>query len=152
MSLLGTLDITLGGRALSLPILGSKDSLSDPTPQEEPVDEVQAIFPAETHESSLEKDVELFIQEKDDQDETLELPTHERPTHQPIKLKPLPSGLHYAFLNGDTEIPIIISDKLSDEETTMLITILEKHIGPCLDTYSKTLRESALPSIHIASL
>ena len=44
-------------------------------PQEEPVDEVQAIFPTETPESSLEKDVELFIQEEDDQEETFELPT-----------------------------------------------------------------------------
>ena len=33
----------------------------------------------------------------------------------------------YAFLNGDTETPIIISDKLSDEETAKLIAVLEKH-------------------------
>jgi hypothetical protein len=101
--------------------------LAEPIPQEEPVDEVQAIFPTETPESSLVKDAELIIQEEDDQDETLELPTHERPTRQPTELKPLPSGHRYAFLNGDTEIPFIISDKLSDEKTTKLITILEKH-------------------------
>ena len=41
-------------------------------PQEELVDKVQAIFPTETPESSLEKDVELFIQEEDDQEETFE--------------------------------------------------------------------------------
>ena len=40
--------------------------------QEELVDEVQAIFPAETPESSLEKDSRLFIQEEDDQEETFE--------------------------------------------------------------------------------
>ena len=44
-------------------------------PQEEQVDEVQALFPAETSESSLEKDARLFIQEEDDQEETFELPT-----------------------------------------------------------------------------
>jgi hypothetical protein len=37
------------------------------------------------------------------------------------------TGLRYAFLNGDKETPIIISDKLNDEETTKLIAVLEKH-------------------------
>ena len=42
-------------------------------------------------------------------------------------LKPLPSGLKYAFLNNDRESPVIISDKLSKDETLWLLTILEKH-------------------------
>ena len=75
ISSLGTLDVTLGGRTFSSPILRSKDSLAEPMPQEEQVDEVQAIFPAETPESSLEKDTKLFIQEEDDQKETFKLPT-----------------------------------------------------------------------------
>ena len=41
-------------------------------PQQEQVDEVQAFFPTETPESSLDKDVELFIKEEDDQEETFE--------------------------------------------------------------------------------
>jgi hypothetical protein len=45
----------------------------------------------------------------------------------PIELKPLPYSLHYAFLNNDPETPVIISDKLSQEETFHLITVLEKH-------------------------
>jgi hypothetical protein len=45
----------------------------------------------------------------------------------PIELKLLPSSLHYAFLNNDPETPVIISDKLSQEETFRLITVLEKH-------------------------
>ena len=40
-------------------------------------------------------------------DELLESP---KPT---IELKPLPSGLRYAFLNNDQDSPVIISDKLS---------------------------------------
>ena len=44
----GTLNITLWGRAFSSPILQSKDSLAEPTPQEEQVDEVEAFSPAET--------------------------------------------------------------------------------------------------------
>src|SRR6185312_16021027 len=78
-------------------------------------------------ELSLEKDVELFIQEEDDSGETLEIPTDERPSRPPIELKPLSSGLRYAFLNDDIESPIIISNKLSDKETAKLLAVLEKH-------------------------
>jgi hypothetical protein len=42
-------------------------------------------------------------------------------------LKPLPLGLKYAFLNNDRESPVIISDKLSKDETLRLLTILERH-------------------------
>src|SRR6185436_10893835 len=101
--------------------------MAESTPQEESVDEVEAVLPVETPESSLEKDAELFNEEEDDQDETFELPTHEQPPCQPIELKPLPSRLCYAFLNDNTETPVIISDKLSDKETAKLIAILEKH-------------------------
>ena len=86
-----------------------------------------ATFPFEPSESSLEQDAELFIQEEDDSGETLEILTNERPSRSPIELKPLPSGLRYAFLNGDIESPVIISDKLSDVETAKLLAILEKH-------------------------
>ena len=53
-------------------------------------------------------------------DELLEL------LNPPIELKPLPSGLKYVFLNNNHKYLVIISDKLSDEETYKLITVLEK--------------------------
>ena len=93
ISSLGTLNVTLGGKAISLPILRSKDSVAEPTAQDETVDKVEAILPIETPESSLEEDDELFTKEEDNQDKTFELPTHEQPPRQPIELKPLPSGL-----------------------------------------------------------
>jgi hypothetical protein len=96
-------------------------------PQQEPVEEVMAIFPFEPSESSLEQDAELFIQEEDDSGETLEIPTDEWPSRPPIELNPLPSSLCYAFLNGDIESLVIISNKLSDMETTKLLAVLEKH-------------------------
>ena len=58
---------------------------------------------------------------------TSELLATEKPSRPPIELKPLPSGLRYAFLNSNVESPVIISDKLSEEETNKLIAILEKH-------------------------
>ena len=97
ISPLGTLDVTLGGKDISMPILWSKDSMTEPTPQEETVYEVEDILPVETPESSLENDAELFTEEENDHDETFELPTHEQPPRQPIELKPLPSRLRYAF-------------------------------------------------------
>jgi len=40
--------------------------MTEPTPQEETIDEVEAMPPIETPESSLENDAELFIEEEDD--------------------------------------------------------------------------------------
>jgi uncharacterized protein YejL (UPF0352 family) len=78
-------------------------------------------------ESSLEKDVKSFIEEKDHLGETIDLPKEEAPTRPPVELKPLSTSLRYAFLNGDTETPVIISDKLNEQETAKLIAVLEKH-------------------------
>jgi hypothetical protein len=88
-------------------------------------EEVMSVLPFESPESALEKDAKLFIEEKDDLGETINLPMEEVPAQPPVELKPLPTGLRYAFLNGDTKTHIIMSDKLTDEETTKLITILE---------------------------
>jgi hypothetical protein len=44
-----------------------------------------------------------------------------------VELKQLPPGLQYVFLNGDRETPVIISDKLSNDETRRLVATLEKY-------------------------
>ena len=71
-----------------------------------------SVLPFESLESSLEKDVKLFIEEEDDLGDTIDLPTEEELARPPVEQKPLPAGLRYAFLNGDKETPIIVSDKL----------------------------------------
>ena len=86
-----------------------------------------SVLPFDSLESSLEKDAKLFVEEEDDLGETFDLPQEEAPASPLVELKHLPAGLCYAFLNGDKETPTIISDKLSDEETSKLIAILEKH-------------------------
>ena len=76
-----------------------------------------------------------------------------------MELKPLPSGLRYAFLNGDIEFPVIISNKLSDKETAKLLAVLEKHrpvfgyslqdlkgISPTLCTHLIPIDPSCTPS------
>jgi hypothetical protein len=49
------------------------------------------------------------------------------PPKPSIELKPLPSGLRYCFINNDQDSPVIINDKLSQEESLHLLTVLEKH-------------------------
>ena len=124
---LGELQVSLGGKPITLPIGQAKNSLAKSVPQEGPVEEVLAVMPDDDSKPSLEYDVELFIQEEDELEEQLELPIHEKPTRPPIELKVLPDGLRYAFLNGDTQTPVIVSCHLSDEETAKLLAVLEKH-------------------------
>ena len=93
-------------------------------PIPEPIEKIMAT-------STFKEDIEEMPKEvcdvEEDPDETSELPVTEKPSRPPIELKPLPSGLRYAFLNSDVESPVIISDKLSEEEMNKLITDLEKH-------------------------
>jgi hypothetical protein len=44
-----------------------------------------------------------------------------------VELKQLPPGLQYVFLNGDHETPVIISNKLTNDDTRKLISTLEKY-------------------------
>jgi hypothetical protein len=50
-----------------------------------------------------------------------------KPETSPVELKSLSSGLQYVFLNLDHETPVIISDKLSNDETRRLVATLEKY-------------------------
>ena len=86
-----------------------------------------SVLPFQSPRSSLENDAKLFVEEEDDLGETIDLPREKAPVRPSVELKPLPARLRYAFLNGDKETPVIISDKLTDEETSKLIAILEKH-------------------------
>jgi hypothetical protein len=50
-----------------------------------------------------------------------------KPETSLVELKLLPLGLQYVFLNDDHETPVIISDKLSNDETRRLVATLEKY-------------------------
>ena len=70
---------------------------------------------------------EQFIEEEEELAEPIKLDTLEMPPWPPIELKPLPPSVKYVFLNDNPETPIIISVKLLQDETHMLVTILERH-------------------------
>jgi hypothetical protein len=113
---------------LSLPITHSLNTKMVSLPELDPIEEVKVVSLDDPIEPNLEDDAQFFIDEEDEDpidpeplDELLE-------PHKPsIELKPLPFGLRYAFLNNDQDSLVIISDKLSQEESLRLITVLEKH-------------------------
>jgi hypothetical protein len=155
----GSLSIRLGKETITVPIIRTQNSVAEISPIIEPMEEVLEVNLIESSESTLEEEAEEFIKEEADFDEILELPKFKKPTRPPIELKPLPSGLRYAFLNNDVESPVIISDKLSEEETSKLIAVLEKHravlgytlqdlkgISPTLCTHRIPIDPTMLPS------
>jgi len=122
---IGELDVMIGRNKFSIPFSRARNSIAEPPCSSMPK-EIMSVMPFETPETSLENNSNFFIEEEDDTGEILELPKEEVPTPPPVELKTLPEGLRYAFLHGDKNTPIIISDKLSDDETSRLIAILEK--------------------------
>ena len=105
--------------------------MEDP-PTLEPIKEIMATSVLEYSDSDLEEDIEgnpkeEVIEANEDSNETFKLPETEKPSRPLIELKPLPSGLRYAFLNSDVESPVIINDKLLEEETHKPIAVLKKH-------------------------
>ena len=87
---------------LSIPITRSLNAESEPIPEKKTMEEVNVASLDYLIEPNLEDDAQFFIEEVDNNlmepeplDELLEPP---KPS---IKLKLLPSGLRYAFLNND---------------------------------------------------
>ena len=134
--------------------------MTKPIPEQDPIEEVKVASLGDLIEPNFEDDAQFFIEEEDENptepeplDELLEPP---KPT---IELKPLPSGLRFAFLNNDPNSPMIISDKLSREESLCLLTVLEKHhsafgyslqdlkgMSPALCTHRIPIDPSSIPS------
>jgi hypothetical protein len=97
----------------------------EPKPEQDPVEDV--LMTSLEDMAQLALDNEHFIQEEKELAEPVELDQIEVPSQPSIELKPLPSGLRYVFLNNNRETPVIISDKLSQEETRKLVAVLERH-------------------------
>jgi hypothetical protein len=109
---------------LSMTITHSINTKIEPLPESDPIEEVKVASLDDPIEPNIEDHAQPFIDEKEDDpipdplDELLESP---KPS---IELKPLPFDLRYAFLNNDQDSPMITSNRLSQEESLRLITIL----------------------------
>jgi hypothetical protein len=114
----GKINVRLGkGFKLSVPIIHSLKTKVEPFPELESMKEVKVASLEELIEPNLEDDAQFFTNEVQDEDPTDPEPLDEllEPPKPPIKLKPLPSGLKYTFLNNDQDSPVIINDKSSQE-------------------------------------
>jgi hypothetical protein len=72
-------------------------------------------------------DVPDYFSLAEEEVEFQDLEQEVKPETSPIELKQLPPELQYVFLNGDHETLVIISDKLSNDETRRLVATLEKY-------------------------
>jgi hypothetical protein len=72
-------------------------------------------------------DVADYFSLAEEETEFQDLEQEVKPETSPIELKQLPPGLQYVFLNGERETAVIISDKLSNDETRRLVGTLEKY-------------------------
>jgi hypothetical protein len=156
------LNIRLGKNfELSVPITHSLNVKMEPIPKLDPVEEVKVASLEDLIEPNLEDDAPFFIDEEEDEGPVELEPLDEllKPPKSSIEPKPLPSGLRYAFLNNDQDSPMIISDKLSQEESLCLLTVLEKHnstfgyslqdlkgISPALCTHRIPIDPNSIPS------
>jgi hypothetical protein len=123
----GRLDFCVGKEVLSVKIVRAKHVVVDTSPDPEWIEEVKAIIPGKFPESFMEENTGDFIEEEAKPAKPIDISDCATPPKPPTKLKPLPMGLRYDFLHGDTKSLVIIGDKLRDEESQRLITILEKH-------------------------
>jgi hypothetical protein len=62
-------------------------------------------------------DVADYFSLAEEEAEFQDLEQEVKPETSPVELKQLPPGLQYVFLNGDRKTPVIISYKLSNNET-----------------------------------
>ena len=125
----GKLDFCLG-KNLNHPlsITHSLNSEVEPCPKIDPLEEIKVASLEHLTKDDLQDVAQFFIDEEEDPSlEPEPLDEFLEPPKLPIELKPLPSGLRYAFLNNDQDSPVIINDKLSQDETFRLVTVFEKH-------------------------
>jgi hypothetical protein len=102
---------------LSIPITRSLHVKIELSPEQDPMEEIITASLLEASDKHLDEDVQDFIQDEEEPLDPFPLDETQEPPKPPIVLKPLPLDLKYAFLNNDRESPVIISDKLSADET-----------------------------------
>jgi hypothetical protein len=120
------LELKIGNDFLSVSYLRVENTLVKAEPKPDLLEEVMAASLAELAQPNFEEEIP-FSTEEDEAPVSFKLDPTEKTERPPIELKPLPPGLKYAFLHGNRETPVIISDKLSEVEIQLLITVLETH-------------------------
>jgi hypothetical protein len=110
------LDFKVGNSTIAIPLACSINTIVEPKPKQDSIEEVLMTSLEEMAQPVLEH----FVQEEEELAKPIELDKNEQPLPPSIELKPLPLGLKYVFLHNNRETPMIISDKLFEDETQKL--------------------------------
>ena len=89
-----------------------------------------------------------------------ELDRKEKEKEPPLEMKPLPSELRYAYLDGSNKYPVIINAGLSSKEENKLLEILRRHkkalgysltdfmgLNPCLGMHKIPIAPDSKPFV-----
>ncbi|KAI3816831.1 hypothetical protein L1987_16536 [Smallanthus sonchifolius] len=95
----------------------------------------------------------------DRESEPIERPSIEDPP--PVELKELPSHIEYAFLDGESRLPIIIASDLTSDEKDRLLEVLKQHkqaiawrimdikgINPSFCTHKNLMEDDYKPAVQ----
>jgi hypothetical protein len=122
-----SLKMAVGQQILSTSFTHAINHLAKDELEEDALQQVMATTLKEQVSPSCLDDVADYFSLAEEEVEFQDLEQEINPESPLVELKQLPPGLQYVFLNGDQETPVIISDKLSHEETQKLVTTLEKY-------------------------
>jgi hypothetical protein len=123
----GSLKIAVGQQILSTSFDHVVNHAAEDKLEEDVLQQVMATTLEEQLSPPCLDDVADYFNLAEEEVEFLDSEQEINPETPPIELKQLPPGPEYVFLNGDRETLVIISDKLSNEETQKLVVPLEKY-------------------------
>jgi len=128
------LEVHLGKETISVQIAKSTNSMTEPSLDTEPIEEVKGILLVDSLESLLEKDVEEFIKEDDVPAEPVYISEFKTPPRPPIEFEPLPSGPEKVVLDHDRDPTTISHDESLEMENTWAMEFDE---APTLESKEK---------------
>jgi hypothetical protein len=117
----------MGHQEFSISFARAVNHVAEDELEEDVLQQVMATTLKEELSPPCLDDVADYFSLAEEEAEFQDLEQEVKPETSPIEVKLLPPGLRYVFLNGDRETPVIISNKLSNDETRRLVATLEKY-------------------------
>ena len=106
-----TLEVKVGREIIPVSLVRSYNTIAEARPEQDPLEEAVCTIQEGLTQPSLNDVATHFTQELE-LDGQSKLDGEEPPQPTLPELKPLPSGLKYAFLHNNRATPVVISDKL----------------------------------------
>jgi hypothetical protein len=121
-----SLEVKVGKDRIPVSQVRSCNTIAEARPERDPVEEAMSIIQEGKSQPNIVEDGIHFTQEIDPDGQS-NLNEEEKSQPPLPELKPLRSGLKYAFLHNNRSTLVIISDKLTESETRRLVIVLEKY-------------------------